>query len=410
MGPMATSNARRDWQPGDVRAAAGGLFALALATFVAITTELVPVGLLPLISDDLAVSEGVAGLLVTAYAFMVAVLALPLTTATRGLPRKTLLLTAIAVYTLSNVMVALSPTFALVAVARALGGASHAVFFSVSIGYASRLVRPHLAGRALALVTLGASAGFVLGVPLSTALGTAVGWRAAFLVLAGACALAGVLTALVLPSVPGGGAPPDDAARGARRTALATVTTANALAYLGHYTVYTYVSVLLLAAGLATAALGPALLLIGALGLIGAAYAAARLDVRPRQTTVVTLVVVGGGVLALGLAFPATVGTVAAAAVWSIGFGAVAAVFQTAAIRTRGASPDVVGALVNSTANIGIGGGAALGALVLDGAGIAAVPYTGAVLVVAALGLVLVARKAFPATQETGSSPPERAE
>lgn len=387
------------WQPGDVRDAAGGLFALALATFVAITTELVPVGLLPLISDDLEVSEGVAGLLVTAYAFMVAALALPLTSATRRLPRKAVLLGALAIYTASNLIVVLAPTFAVVAVARALGGASHAVFFSVSIGYASRLVLPHLAGRALALVTLGASAGFVLGVPLSTALGTATDWRTAFLVLAGACALAGALTALLLPPVAGGGAPPDDAARGARRTALASVTSANALAYLGHYTVYTYVSVLLLAAGLATAALGPALLLIGALGLVGAAYAAARLDVRPRQTTVVTLVVVAGGILALGLVFPGTVGTLAAAAVWSIGFGAVAAVFQTAAIRTRGASPDAVGALVNSTANIGIGGGAALGALVLDGAGLAAVPYTGAALVGAALVVVLVARRAFPSTQ-----------
>lgn len=386
------------WQPGGIRDAAGGLFALALATFVAVTTELVPVGLLPLISDDLSVSEGVAGLLVTAYAFMVAALAVPLTSATRRLPRKAVLLGTLGIYTLSNVIVALAPTFALVATARALGGASHAVFFSVSIGYASRLVRPHLAGRALALVTLGASAGFVLGVPLSTSLGTAVGWRTAFLVLAGACALAGVLTALLLPSVPGGGAPPADAARGARRTALAQVTTANALAYLGHYTVYTYVSVLLLAAGFTTAALGPALLLIGALGLIGAWYAAARLDARPRQTSVVTLAVVAVGVLGLGLAFPGTVGTLAAAAVWSVGFGAVAAVFQAAAIRTRGASPDVVGALVNSTANIGIGGGAALGALVLDGAGVAAVPYTGAVLVVAALVVVLAARRAFPAT------------
>ncbi|MFD7307558.1 MFS transporter [Promicromonospora sp. NPDC059942] len=384
------------WQPGDVRDAAGGLFALALATFVAVTTELVPVGLLPLISDDLAVSESVAGLLVTAYAFMVAALALPLTSATRRLPRKTVLLGTIAVYTVSNVIVALAPTFAVVAAARALGGAAHAVFFSVSIGYASRLVRPHLAGRALALVTLGASAGFILGVPLSTSLGTAVGWRNAFLVLTGVCVVAGVLTALLLPSVAGGGAPPDDAARGARRTALAQVTTANALAYLGHFTVYTYISVLLLGAGLATAALGPALLLIGALGLVGAAFAAARLDVRPRQTTVITLSVVAGGVLALGIVFPATVGTLAAAAVWSIGFGAVAAVFQTAAIRTHGASPDVVGALVNATANIGIGGGAALGALVLDGAGVAAVPYTGAALVVAALVVVLVARKAFP--------------
>ncbi|GAB4085285.1 MFS transporter [Myceligenerans cantabricum] len=386
------------WQPGDVRQAAGGLVSLSLATFAAITTELAPVGLLPLISADLAVSESRAGLLVTTYAVMVAALAVPLTYGTRRLPRKGLLLGTLALYTLSNAVVALAPTFALVAGARALGGLAHAVFFSVSIGYASRLVRPSLAGRALSLVTLGASAGFVLGVPLSTTLGTAVGWRAAFLGLAVACAVAGVLTVVLLPAVPGGGAPPADGARGARRTALATVVGTNALVYLGHYTVYTYVAVLLLATGLAPATLGPVLLVLGGLGLVGTAYAAARLDRRPRRTAITTLVVVSGAVLLLGLAFPGAAGTLVAAALWSVGFGAVAAVFQTGAIKTRGASPDVVGALVNATANVGIAVGAALGALVLDGAGLRAVPFAGGLLVVVALGIVLAARRAFPTT------------
>ncbi|MBD5784795.1 MFS transporter [Cellulosimicrobium terreum] len=389
--------------PGTVREAAGGIVALSLATFVAITTELVPIGLLPLISTDLEVTESVAGLLVTAYAFMVAALAVPLTLGTRRLPRKGLLLTTLAVYTASNVLVAVSDTFGLVAAARALGGAAHAVFFSVSIGYASRLVRPHLTGRALALVTAGASAGFVLGVPLSTALGTAVGWRTSFVVLACACAVTAVLVAALLPAVPGGGAPPADAARSARRAALGSAVTANTLAYLGQYTVYTYVSVLLLAAGLRESALGPALIVLGALGLVGTAFAAARLDHRPRRTTVVLLVAVAGGMLALGLTLPGLVGVLVATAVWSAGFGGVASVFQAAAIRTHGASPDVTGALVNTTSNIGIGGGAALGALVLAGPGLGVVPYVGAAIVASALVVVLVARRAFPTSGRAGT-------
>ena len=76
------------WRPGTVREAAGGLVALTLATFVAITTELVPVGLLPQISTDLEVTESVAGLLVTVYAFMVAALAIPLPSAPAGCPAK----------------------------------------------------------------------------------------------------------------------------------------------------------------------------------------------------------------------------------------------------------------------------------------------------------------------------------
>ncbi|KZM34292.1 sugar efflux transporter B [Oerskovia enterophila] len=382
-----------------MRDAAGGILALMLATFLAVTTELLPVGLLPLMSDELDVTESTAGLLVTVYAFMVAALAVPLTLATVRLPRKGLLLGTLVAYTVSNALVAVAPTFAVVAAGRAVGGIAHALFFSVSIGYGARLVQPLFTGRALALVTAGASAGFVFGVPLSTSLGAAVGWRTAFAVLAGVCALTTVLVALLLPAVAGGGgARRDDHGQAARRSRLAVVSTANALVYLGQFSVYTYVSVLLLAAGLSVAGVGPVLLGLGALGLVGTWYAGVSLDRRPRRTVLVVLVTLTLGLCALGLAFPALAPVLVAAAVWGAGFGGVASIFQTAAIRTRGASPDVVGALVNSTANIGIGGGAALGGAVLAGYGVGWLPFVGAALVLVGLVVVVVARKAFPST------------
>jgi len=370
-----------------------------LATFLAVTTELLPVGLLPLMSDELDVTESTAGLLVTVYAFMVAALAVPLTLATVRLPRKGLLLGTLVAYTVSNALVAVAPTFAVVAAGRAVGGIAHALFFSVSIGYGARLVQPLFTGRALALVTAGASAGFVFGVPLSTSLGAAVGWRTAFAVLAGVCALTTVLVALLLPAVAGGGgARRDDHGQAARRSRLAVVSTANALVYLGQFSVYTYVSVLLLAAGLSVAGVGPVLLGLGALGLVGTWYAGVSLDRRPRRTVLVVLVTLTLGLCALGLAFPALAPVLVAAAVWGAGFGGVASIFQTATIRTHGASPDVVGALVNSTANIGIGGGAALGGAVLAGYGAGWLPFVGSALVLVGLVVVVVARKAFPAT------------
>src|SRR5258708_6843207 len=158
------------WRPGTVRAAAGGLVALTIATFLAVTTEMLPVGLLPAISDEVGVSDSIAGLLVTVYAVMVAVLAVPLTLSTARFSRKGLLLATLVAYTVSNVVVAVAPNFAVLAAGRAFGGIAHALFFSVSIGYASRLVQSAYTGRALALVTAGASAGFVLGVTLSTSL------------------------------------------------------------------------------------------------------------------------------------------------------------------------------------------------------------------------------------------------
>src|SRR3984957_10979709 len=175
------------------------LIILSLSAFAAVTTEMSPVGLLPAIGHAFGVAESTAGLLVSLYAVLVAALAVPLTLATRRVPGKRLLLIALGSYTVSNVISALAPSFALLAAGRAVGGVTHALFFSVFIGYVTRLVPPAQTGRALAIASGGASAGFVLGVPLTTALGNAAGWRAAFVALAALTAVAGVLVAVRLP-------------------------------------------------------------------------------------------------------------------------------------------------------------------------------------------------------------------
>ena len=141
-------------------------------------------GLLPAIGHGFGVAESTAGLLVSLYAVLVAVLAVPLTLATRRIPGKRLLLLAMGSYVVSNAISALAPSLAVLAAGRALGGVTHALFFSVFIGYVTRLVPPAQTGRALALASAGAPAGFVLGVPLATALGNAAGWRATFAALA----------------------------------------------------------------------------------------------------------------------------------------------------------------------------------------------------------------------------------
>src|SRR6478735_5836201 len=111
--------------------AAGGIAVLGSANFIAITTEILPVGLLPQLAGGVGVSESTAGLLITVYAFVVAVAAVPLTIATRRLPRKPLLMGALAAYAVSNVLVATSPTFAVLATGRIVGGLAHAIFFSI---------------------------------------------------------------------------------------------------------------------------------------------------------------------------------------------------------------------------------------------------------------------------------------
>ncbi len=370
-----------------------GLLILALATFAVVTTEMLPVGLLPAISQTFAESESTTGLLVSLYAAVVALLAVPLTMATRAVGRKRLMIVAIGCFTISNVAAAAAPTFAALAAARAFGGATHALFFSVSIGYAARLVPTGSTGRALALASAGAAAGFVLGVPLATALGNAIGWRGAFLSLGVLLALVLGSVALLLPAVapdPDGDEPPP----GRRRRLLAAVSS-NALAYLGHYTIYTYISVMLLAAHAGRGAVGPILLVFGAVGLVGLLVAGPRLDRHPRRTATTALALVIAGIAVVGVGFPVLALVIAGGALWNGAFVPMASAYQAAAIRAQAASPDLAGAFVNATANIGIGGGAALGGLVLHQAGLRALAWTAAACIAAAAVLVLLARRTF---------------
>src|ERR1700678_906434 len=369
------------------------LIILSLSAFAAVTTEMAPVGLLPATGHAFGVAESTAGLLVSLYAVIVAALAVPLALATRRIPGKRLLLITMSSYTVSNLISALAPSLAVLAAGRAVGGVTHALFFSVFIGYVTRLVPPAQTGRALALASAGASAGFVLGVPLATALGNAAGWRAAFAALAALTAVVFVLVAVMLPDV----RPQADERRPepGRLRQMVAVIGSNTLTFLGQYTLYTYVSVLLLRSGASPLAVGPALLVFGFFGLIGIWSVTPRLDRHLRSSALLILAVLAAGIAAAGAAFPVLALVIVAGAVWNGAFGAVPSIYQTAAVRTHTTSPELAGAWINASSNAGIAAGAALGGVVLGSTGIRAVSWLAAALVILGIGTVLLARRAF---------------
>lgn len=381
-----------------------GLLVLAFATFSGVTTEMLPMGLLPAISESFGETEAATGTIVTIYAAAVAILAVPLTIATRRLPGKYLLLASALIYAASNLLSALAPTLPVLAGARLLGGAIHALFFSVVIGYATRLVPPDKTGRALALASAGTSAGFILGVPLSTALGNAVGWRAAFIALVVLMVGAAVLIATLLPDVRTSGG--TRRRRPGRKRDLTAVVTSNTLTFLGHYTLYTYVSVLLIRSGVPVVFVAPALLLFGALGLVGIWASGPQLDRRPRLTALVILGVLGLGMIGVGISYPTVIAVVLIGALWNTASGPIPSLFQHAAVQTQAASPEFAGALVNAGSNIGIAAGAAIGGRVLAGFGIEYVAWAGAVFLALAVVTVLISRRAFPARPAVVLYPP----
>ena len=373
-----------------------GLAALTLSTFIAITTELLPVGLLPQMSREFGVPESTMGLVVTVYALAVTVLSLPLTTFTARLPRKSLLLATLVGYALSNLLVALAPSFIVVCLGRGIGGVAHALFFSVVSAYATKLVPKHLVGRAIAITYSGTSLGFVLGVPLATSVGSAVGWRLAFGALVGVAALLVVVTAVLLPSVTGETDSHSARFRAWRRSGLLAVAVVNVVLFFGHYVAYTYIASLLTNAGVEETAVGSVLLLLGGAGIFGLVGAGLLVDRRPRLGLVITVAVMALGLAAIPLTSGSLVGTLIAVGAWCLAFGGAPSFLVTAAIRTGAVSPDIAGAVTNGTSNLGIAAGAAVGAQIFAGLGVIALPSVGALLLAASVLVVVVSRQAFP--------------
>ena len=175
------------------------LLALTISAFAIGTAEFVIVGLLPTMAADLGVSLTSAGLLVSLYALGVAIGAPVLTALTGKLPRKTLLLALMALFTVGNLVAWQAPSYEALVVARILTGLAHGVFFSIGSTIATGLVPREKAASAIAIMFTGLTVALVTGVPLGTFIGQNYGWRATFLAVSGLGLIAFIGSALFVP-------------------------------------------------------------------------------------------------------------------------------------------------------------------------------------------------------------------
>jgi MFS transporter, DHA1 family, inner membrane transport protein len=366
------------------------LVLLAACVFVAICTEMLPVGLLPEIGAGLRVSPSAAGVLVSLYAVVVAVMSVPIDAVAERWPRRRVLAALLAVYAVSNVVFAIAPGYPVAVVARVLGGLAHAGFFSVAVAAAVSLVDPARSGRAIAVVMIGNALALVLGVPLGTVLGHALGWEWAFAVLAVVLAGLAVAVLVVLPEQPAARATMHTPVLAAvRRPALLITATAFTLLSLGHFTLYTYVGPLLLTAGIPLGAIGAVLFGYGCGGVLGLAAAAWVVNHRPRLAMGIDIALMGL-CLVLGAVVGTPAGAVAVLVLWGVAFGAFPTLTQTVLLQAADGAGDAAAALANATTNVGIAGGALIGSQLL---GVVAVPdlgWVGAALVAAALAVYVV--------------------
>ena len=378
----------------------GGLLILAAAGFTAVTTELLPSGLLPQISRDLGVEESAVGSLTAAYAAVIVFTALPLSRLLAGrIPRKTLLIATVLAFAVSNVLLASSPVLGLAIAARLLGGVAHGMLWSSMAPYVARIVPAHSVGKAMAIVFSGTSIALAVGAPLGTLMGSVLTWRDSFLVLTGVGGVLALLAVWMLPAAPDGGGATTPSLRGALKLpGVIAVATAWPLLLLGHFTLFTYMAPFLQSSGLPDAFTGISLSVVGAAGLAGIWIAGLTADSRPRRSLLSAVAVLVGAFALLPVLGGTWVGELALVTLWGAAFGAIGIYNQAAILRAGGEHKDAANGLTVVTIQLGIAVGAGYGALALGAVGAQFVPLAAAIPTAAALAIILASRRGgYPA-------------
>ncbi|TLM72795.1 MFS transporter [Pseudarthrobacter sp. NamB4] len=384
--------------PAPARFPYAAMLVLATIAFTAITTELLPSGLLPQISSGLNVSEPVAGYLAAAYAAVIVVTVVPAARLLGKVPRHALLVGLVLTFAASNAMVGLAPDFTAAMIARLVGGLAHGLLWTTMAPFVTRVVPADKVGKALAIVFSGNSLGLAIGAPVGTALGGLLGWRAAFMVLAGFGLVLTVLAFFLLPRVQR----ISDAVRPSLRKAIAqpgvkSVAIAWPLLVLAHFALFTYIAPFIREAGFPDYAISLSLTVLGGSGLLGIWVAGLTVDSRPRRSLLMTT-----AAIALSMAFlPLAAGNLAVAlvlmTVWGAGLGAIGIYNQSAILRAGGDYSEAANGLTVLTIQLGITVGALYGSAALVLAGPLLVPVAAALPVVVALVITIAGKRyAYP--------------
>jgi DHA1 family inner membrane transport protein len=381
-----------------------GLLALSVGAFGIGVTEFAPMGLLPVIAKDLDVSIPAVGLLISGYALGVMIGA-PLMTLTTGrVPRRTLLMALAGIFTLGNVLAAVSHSYALLLAARILTSFNHGAFFGVGSIVAAGLVPPQRRASAVAAMFMGLTLATVVGVPLATWAGEHLGWRASFWGIAGLGVATIVSLRLTLPALP---APKDGNALGELRVLMrGRVLGALALTVIGSsamFTVFTYIVPILREATHASLGFVTAMLVIYGLGLTVGNWAGGKFaDRHVDRTLIVTMASLSAILIAFALTMSHASSTAILVFAWGVASFALVPPLQVRVMAAAADAPNLASSVNIGAFNLGNAFGAALGGgVIAAGWGYPVVALAGAAT--SAIGLVAVVlaarRHSLPASR-----------
>lgn len=366
------------------------VFSLAMGVFGLLTAEYLPASLLTLMATDLGVSEALAGQAVTVTAVVALFAGLLVPGLTRGIDRRWVLLGFSTLMVASNLLVAVSSSFAVLLLMRILLGIALGGFWSMAAAVAMRLVPSALLPRALSIIFSGIAIGTVVAVPLGSYLGGLYGWRSAFFAAAAVGMVTLAFQSLTLPRL----APRRPARLRTvfdvlQRPGIAMGMFGCVLVHSGHFAMFTYVRPFLEGTtGIGSQGLSLMLLGFGVANFFGTLLAGRLLEHRPLATLVLMPALVGVAALALVLLPPSLPGQAVLLAIWGLAFGGVPVAWSNWVASAVPDQAESAGGMVVASVQSAIAMGAAAGGAVFSLGGSAGVFIAAGVLMLLAALLI----------------------
>lgn len=369
------------------------LIGLTFAVFVFNTSEFMPIGLLTDIATDLNISEARAGLLISVYAWVVAIMSLPLMIMVSKMELKRLLLSIIALFVVSHVASAFAEGYYTLMLSRIGVACSHAIFWSIAPPLAVRTVPDGKRALGLSTIATGSSVAMVVGLPLGRVVGLYVGWRMTFLSIAIISALIFIFIAVVFPKLQSRGKFAFKQLPSLlHNRVLVGVFIMSVLFATAHYTGYSYIEPFLgKVASMSPDVVTLVLIVFGASGMLGSiAFSKYYMANRRRFMLVMTL---GPALclLLLQVAAASLLSVVVVCIMWGAMATAFNIAFQDNTIRFAPENATSIGmSIFSGIFNLGIGSGAYVGGLVVSHLSIDYIGYAGGIIgLIATLYLVV---------------------